>query len=212
MKKCIAACAALAVLLLAAAAGSRRDRADELRFIRKNQIRYKNFNGTPRNTVIFYGGFHGTGNDFVFRQVDPEHEVEVQATSDEEFFISKPVRFGTRYVLEYWYWTDSDENYEGFSAARNYHENSSPLVIDIPYEPGFYYFGYYDGRPSITTGELVEWNKNSSIEMKPAALKKAISCYRGTEWEPLLREEYRKAKEEAKEYKAQRRAGKKAKN
>ncbi len=210
MKRRIAALAALSALLLAATAGSIRDRQNEQRFIRKNQIKYKNFNGTPRNTVIFYGGFHGTENDLVFRQVDPEHDPEVQATAGDEFFISKPVRFGTRYVLEYWYWTDSEENYEGFSASRNFTEDNSPLVIDVPYEPGFYYFGYYDGRPSITTGQLVEWDKNTSIEMKPAALKQAISCYRGTEWAPLLREELKKAKAELKEYRANRRASQKA--
>ena len=199
---------AAALLCAVAAAGTIRDRMKDQRVVRKYHIKYKDFNGTPNNTVIFYGGFHGTGNDFIFNQVDPDHEPERQAVAGEEFFVSKPVRFGSRYILEYWYWTDAAENYEGFSTSRSYGEEDSPVVIDVPYEPGFYYFGYYDGRPSITSGSLVEWDLHPPVEMKPAALRKMLGCYRGTDWEPLIREELKAAEAEAKQYKAMRRAAK----
>lgn len=209
MKKYALALAGLAVLALCAAtAGKVRDKQEKDRVIWKNYVKYRKFNGNPRNTVVFYGGFHGTGNDFIFRQVDPEHESDTQAVGGEEFFISEPVRFGTRYVLEYWCWTDSTENLEGMSISRNYTEQDSPLVIDVPYEPGFYYFGYYDGRPSIIKGELIEWDKHPSVEMKPELLRKALQYYRRTEWAPLIREELKQAEAEAKHHKAARRAAK----
>ena len=209
MRRQLIALTCLAALALCTAvAGRIRDRQEMDRVVWKNSVKYRNFNGNPRNTVIFYGGFHGTGNDFIFRQVDPEHESDTQALGGEECFISMPVRFGTRYVLEYWCWTDGTETNEGSTVARSYTEEDSPLVIDIPFEPGFYYFGYYDGRPSIVKGELTEWEGHPSVEMKPEVLRKALKCYRGTEWAPLLKEELRQAEAEAKRHKAERRAAK----
>ncbi len=200
----------MTLALCVAVAGKVRDRQAQSRVVWKNHIKYKNFNGTPENTVIFYGGFHGTSNDFLFRQVDPECAPDTQALGEKEYFVSKPVRLGTRYALEYWYWTDSTETTEGSSLDRSYDEKNSPLVIDIPFEPGFYYFGYYDGRASIVNGELTEWDSHPSIEMKPAALREVLRCYVGTEWAPLIREELKKAEAEAKQHKAERKAKRKA--
>ncbi len=211
MKKFIMVFSALLTLVLCAAvAGKIRDRQAQKKVIWKNFIKYKDFNGTPENTVIFYGGFHGTGNDFLFRQVDPECDPDTQALGDEEYFVSKPVRLGTRYVLEYWYWTDGTETTEGSSLARDYDERTSPLVIDIPFEPGFYYFGYYDGRASIVNGELMEWDSHPSAEMKPAALREVLKRYAGTSWAPLIKEELKVAEAEAKQHKAERKARRKA--
>lgn len=208
MKKYTSALLCLAVLALCAAtAGKLRDKQAKDRIIWKNHVKYRKFNGTPENTVIFYGGFHGGSNDLLFRQVDPEQESDMQAVIEEEFFISEPVRFGTRYVLEYWYWADPSDPFENSTAiARDYTEQTSPLIIDVPYEPGFYYFGYYDGRPSIVKGELTEWSGHPSVEMKPEAIRKALKCYAGTRWAPLLRAELKQAEAEAKQHKAERKA------
>ena len=133
-------------------------------------------------------------------------EPDAQGVSEEEFFISEPVRFGTRYMLEYWYWTDTTDTFEGNAVARDYTEQNSPLIIDIPYEPGFYYFGYYDGRPSIIKGELTEWNGHPSVEMKPEAIRKALKYYGGSAWAPRLWAELKQAEAEAKKHKAERKA------
>ncbi|MBP5465823.1 MAG: hypothetical protein J6Y13_11710 [Treponema sp.] len=198
-------CLAL-LALCAATAGKLRDKQAKDRVIWKNHVKYRKFNGTPENTVIFYGGFHGGSNDLLFRQIDPEQEPDAQGVSEEEFFISEPVRFGTRYMLEYWYWTDTTDTFEGNAVARDYTEQNSPLIIDIPYEPGFYYFGYYDGRPSIIKGELTEWNGHPSVEMKPEAIRKALKYYGGSAWAPRLRAELKQAEAEAKKHKAERKA------
>ena len=208
-KQSVALLGVLALACCVAVAGRMQDRQEQRRAVWKNSIRYRNFEGTPLNTVIFYGGFHGTGNDFIFRQVDPECAPDTQALGDEEYFVSRPVRLGTRYVLEYWYWTDATEAYEGNSLARDYSEADSPLVIDIPFEPGFYYFGYYDGRASIVKGELTEWDSHPSEEMKPAALKEVLRRYAGTAWAPLIKQELRQAELEARQHKAERKAAKK---
>ena len=206
----------LALLLLTglavfqtAVAGGRDERTKDSKnanwLMKTYRNKYKEFMGLPENSVVFYGGFQGTENDFLFRQIDPYFEPDTQAVEGQLFFVSRPVKRSSRYMLEYWYWTDSAENYEGFSSSKTYTPETSPLVIDIPDEPGLYYFGYYSGMATVATGELKEWKVHSSEDMKVTALKQVLRCYKGTEWEDCVREELAKAQQEAKERKSAKR-------
>ena len=197
------------LLFKADATGGLDDRTREEKAMNKTMKMYRNtyklFMGLPENSVIFYGGFQGTENDFLFSQIDPYFDPDTQAVEGQLFFVSRPVKRSSRYMLEYWRWTDSTEGYDGFSSAKSYTPKSSPLVIDIPDEPGLYYFGFYSGMATSATGELTEWKIHSSEEMKVPALKQVLRCYKGTEWEDYIREELEKAQQEAKERKARRR-------
>lgn len=218
MKKRILVLAALLAFLCAAAFaivrnGSKEDRSQEAKATNKMFKAYKNkykiFMGIPTTSVIFYGGFRGNRNDYIFRQIDPYTEPDAQAVEGQEFFVSRPVKLDSCYMLEYWYWTNAEENMDGLYSSEFYTAENSPLVIDIPQEPGLYYFGYYDGQATAASGKLVEIKSTPSEDMKVAGLKEVLRCYRGTEWEDYIREELDKAKAEAKERKAARRKGRK---
>ncbi len=218
MKKRIAALTVLLAFLCAAAFaivrnGSKEDRSKESRAMGKQlkacRNKYKVFMGIPTTSVIFYGGFRGASNDFLFRQIDPYTEPDAQAVEEQEFFVSRPVKLDSCYMLEYWYWTATGEDMDGLYSAESYTPETSPLVINIPQEPGLYYFGYYDGLATAASGRLIEIKSKPSEDMKVAGLKEVLRCYRGTEWEDYIREELDKAKAEAKERKSARRSGKK---
>ena len=218
MKKRIAALTVLLAFLCAAAFaivrnGSREDRSKEAkamsRLLKSYRNKYKIFMGIPTTSVIFYGGFRGASNDYLFRQIDPYTEPDTQAVEVQEFFVSRPVKLDSCYMLEYWYWTATGEDMDGLYSSESYTSETSPLVIDIPREPGLYYFGYYDGQATAASGRLVEIKGKPSEDMKVAGLKEVLRCYKGTEWEDYIREELEKAKAEAKERKSAKRKGRK---
>ncbi len=218
MKRRMAALAVLLAFLCAAASaivrnGSKEDRSKESRsmgkLLKAYRNKYKVFMGIPTTSVVFYGGFRGARNDYLFRQIDPYTEPDAQAVEEQEFFVSRPVKLDSCYMLEYWYWTAAGEDMDvdGLYSSESYTPETSPLVIDIPREPGLYYFGYYDGQATAASGRLVEIKGKPSEDMKVAGLREVLRCYRGTEWEDYIREELDKAKAEAKERKSARRKG-----
>ena len=221
MKKRIVAFAGL-VLLLGTGAFARsreekkkaKEEAREIkRELKEHRNSFKNIKGTPEDSVIFYGGFSGEGNDFIFTQTNSDFEPDIQAMKKEVFFISEPVKPGSRYMLEYlcWhhtqvYWVGNKCYSSDVSESSSYTAQNSILVIDVPTEPGLYYFGYYAGQSSIRNGELTDIDYNYAVEVKDNALKKMRSYYKGTAWEPLIQKEFEEAEIAAAQNKVERKA------
>ena len=168
------------------------------------QVNYAAAAGTPEDSVIFYGGFYDGDNDFIFTQINSNFEPDCQGVYNEKYFVSAPVKPGSCYMLEYWYWINGQ-----YFSLNDFMPQTSPVIVQVPEEPGLYYFGCYAGDVSLNEGEATAWDKKPSAEMKPRALEKALSCYRGTAWEPLIRKELAQAQAEASQHKEDRRANEK---
>ncbi len=223
MRKRIVAMAGIALLLCTGAVARSREEKKKAKEeaketkkeLKENLNSFKDIKGTPEDSVIFYGGFEGMGNDFIFTQVNSDYEPDIQSMKGELYFVSEPVKPGSRYVLEYWCWhyhvtyttfigTKPQYHTVDYSQNRSYTAQTSPLVIEVPTEPGLYYFGYYAGESSIERGELVQMAYNPSVEAKDNALRKILRYYKGTAWEPLIKQELAEAEVAAKQAKADR--------
>ena len=178
-----------------------KERAKEVKSL---EVDYAHVPGSPEDSVIFYGGFYDGDNDFIFTQINSNFEPDSQGAYNEKYFVSAPVKPGTCYILEYWYWINGQ-----YFSLNDFMPQTSPIVVQVPQEPGLYYFGSYAGNVSLSGGEAKSWDKKPSDEMKPRALEKALSCYRGTAWEPLIRKELAQAQAEASQHKEDRRANEK---
>ena len=151
-------------------------------------VNYAGITGTPYDSVVFYGGLTSWNNDLVFAEISPIQLYPDQAKMNTSFFVSEPVRPGSRYMLRYW----SSLMSKGIFLYRwqkVYTEETSPLIIEMPKEPGLYYFGYYDSVETMQKDTPVESIKNPSSFMQKAALKAALECYRGTVWEEYIQAE-----------------------
>ena len=212
MKKRIVALSVLMTLisLSAAAFGERayagnepKERAKEVKAL---EVDYAHVSGSPEDSVIFYGGFQDGDNDFIFTQINSNFEPDSQGVYNQRYFVSAPVTPGSCYMLEYWFWfSTSNHSY----SLNDFMPQTSPIVVQVPEEPGLYYFGTYGGYGSLVLGHSQERESKPSDEMKPRALEKALSCYRGTAWEPLIRKELAQAQAEASQHKEDRRANEK---
>ncbi len=215
MKKHIAVLAGLVLLFCSGAVARSREekkKAKEetkeiVRELKEHQNSFKDTKGTPEDSVIFYGGFEATANDYLFTQINSDFEPDSQSMRREYMFVSEPVQPGSRYMLEYWwYWTASTPSSSGSYASQYFTQQTSPLIIDIPEEPGLYYFGYYSGIATVVNGRLIECGYAPSAEMRDSALKAVLRRYRGTAWEPLIKKELAEAKVAVKEHMVERKA------
>lgn len=207
MKKIIS----IIAVLIAMCSVFSKAKTNETRKISKelsqNKNDYSNITGTPEDSVIFYGGFAGV-NDYIFTQIDSNFEPDTQAMIRADGFVSKPVKPGSRYMLEYLDNTTTNATLvsgSGGVASVHFTDNgynaiynvpTSILIIDVPKEPGLYYFGYYNGSFSIKMGELYTDDYSivySSTIRKASSLNEVLKYYKGTEWEPLINEELKKA-------------------
>ena len=214
MKKHIAVLAGLVLLFCSGAVARSREEKkkakEESRQFKKDfnasLNKFSNIKGTPEDSVIFYGGFEATGNDYLFTQINSDFEPDSQSMKSAYMFVSEPVQPGSRYMLEYWYWTNSTPSFGGSYASQHFTQQTSPLIIDIPEEPGLYYFGYYSGIATVVNGRLIECGYAPSAEMRDSALKAVLRRYRGTAWEPLIKKELAEAKVAVKEHMVERKA------
>ena len=116
---------------------------------------------------------------YIFSEVSPIQLYPDQALSGTEFFISSPVRPGSTYIMRYW---NTPRDY-----AVTFTEEDSLLTVNVPKEPGLYFFGCYDAKKSLEKGTLKElgnsarWNKRILVE--------ALRRYKGTVWEEYIRAE-----------------------
>lgn len=202
MKKIISIIAVLTVLCSVAFAeipgkaggGKKEDREIVTQYMND----YTNIIGTPEDSVLFYGGFCG-GNDFIFTQINPDFEPDVQGWGHTNFFTSKPVKPGSRYMLEYWSWF-----WLNYTGSAHFTVQTTPLIVDVPEKPGIYYFGFYDSMSTFVDGELIENPRFTSIKERAGCLRKILKLYAGTAWEPVIKEELKKAEAEAKQNKKDR--------
>lgn len=215
MKKLISIIAVLIAMcsVFSKAKKSNNEIKNDVKEIYQNKNDYSNITGTPEDSVIFYGGFNGV-NDYIFTQIDSNFEPDTQAMSWADAFVSKPVKPGSRYMLEF------IDNYVGspsygYDRTRGvYNVPTSILIVDVPKEPGLYYIGFYDGKLCINSGELYTDESSKFISPtlgKVSALKDVLKYYRGTAWEPLINEELEKATVERENLKKELKASKKSK-
>ena len=209
--KRIAAMVAVPILCLSARSYQNRyntnsyktslERAKEVKAL---QVNYAKVSGTPADSVVFYGGFYDGDNDYIFTQIDSSFEPDSQGLFNERYFVSAPVKPGSCYMLEYWYWIGNN-----FYSMNDFMPHNSPLIIKVPEEPGLYYFGSYAGYNSLSWGRLIDWTSKPSDEMKPKALEKALAYYKGTAWEPLIKKELADAEISASQHKSDRKTSEK---
>ncbi len=195
MKKIIS----IIAVLIAMCSVFSKAKTNETRKISKelsqNKNDYSNITGTPEDSVIFYGGFAGV-NDYIFTQIDSNFEPDTQAMIRADGFVSKPVKPGSRYMLEYLDNTTTTVSGSGGVASVHFTDNGYNAIYNVPKEPGLYYFGYYNGGFSIKMGELYTDDYSivySSTIRKASSLNEVLKYYKGTEWEPLINEELKKA-------------------
>ncbi len=151
-------------------------------------VDYKHITGTPADSVVFYGGFCEKSSNgwtprytYIFSEVSPLHLYADQALTRTHFFVSSPVRPGSTYMLRQWI------GYSGWTAA--FTEADSLLTVQVPKEPGLYYFGAYEPYKSLTKDALTEEKRGYSAAQKREALEAALECYKGTVWEDCIRAE-----------------------
>ena len=220
MKKRIVALAGIALLLCTGAvARSREEKKKAKEEQKESRAFWKNFNdnlndysditGTPEDSVIFYGGFVPCMSQCMFTQINSDFEPDIQCIDGKEhslgaFFISKPVKPGSRYMLEVWHFYQA----YGYTGTQAYTPQNSPLIFDVPDEPGLYYVGTWGVPDTMMYNELIENKTWTCVTEKPKALKKMLTVYKGTSWIPLIQKELEVATAEAKQYKAERKGKK----
>ncbi len=157
---------------------------------RKSKIlEYTKLSGTPDDSVVFYGGFCRNNKyayycyNYIFERKGAEQSELDQESKKTRFFVSEPVKPGSTYVLRYWKYL--------LGEAYKFDEDTSILAVDIPQEPGLYYFGFYDADNSIEKQQPVKLDSNSNA-LKKEALEAVLECYKGTEWEDYIRKELEK--------------------
>lgn len=158
---------------------------------RKSKIlEYTKVAGSPDDSVIFYGGICRNDKDpydfyyYTFGEKGAEQSELDQTTKRTKFFVSEPVKPGSSYILRHWR--------DVKSPVYKFDEDTTILTVDIPQEPGLYYFGFYDGFTYITKGKLQLFKSSSSKKIKKEALEAVLECYKGTEWEDYIRKELEK--------------------
>lgn len=175
---------------------------------------FKNAEGTPEDSVVFYGGFYSTDLKAItsFTQTNSEFSADKQ-TMNGPFFISKPVKPGSKYILSHLSGTEKKTAYTGSmgnqksvisnSFKKDFSVKNTPMTIEVPEEPGIYYFGYYDGRFTAVNEKLTEVgglfkDMLKSDGMEETVLKHVIPLYKDTEWEEVLQKRYTEVQEENK--------------
>ena len=151
-------------------------------------IDYKKIAGSPDDSVVFYGGFNSYRNDYIFAEIAPEQARSDQELDGVQFFVSEPVKPGSVYMLRYWDSWDG-KGFRYYSWQKTFSEDNSLIIINLPTEPGLYYFGCYDALKTDQSGQLTENPRHSSASMKRTALKEALECYKGTVWEDRIKAE-----------------------
>ncbi|MCR4900534.1 MAG: hypothetical protein K5907_06945 [Treponema sp.] len=145
--------------------------------------------GTPENSVIFIG-FYGYNTLMYWSQCDSEYQPDYQQL-DGPFIVSAPVAPGSRYRLEYQYGQVKSGNtityWSGYRSMQDHY-----FDIKVPEEPGIYYFGYYNGQDSYRMGEPVKMSglfvTTNPVKQEKECLEYALKKYKGTAWEPVIRE------------------------
>lgn len=167
--------------------------------------------GTPEDSVLVYGCFDGGFNTTVtlkFFQantayapcfVHPFFLVQrgFEGVGKKPVQVTKPLAPGGRYKL----YTMELRSQQASSYAYNQIsytwyfgvQGSTDFDFIVPQTPGLYYCGAH--KIDFYTGERKETRENPKDEL--TAVEVALSYYRGTAWEPLLkarREELKNAK------------------
>lgn len=146
--------------------------------------------GTPDNSVIFIG-YYANNTAMSWSQCNSTYAPDY-LTIDGPFVISAPVEPGSKYRLAYVsgsytngktheYWTEQ------------YSMQNIDFDIEIPDEPGLYYFGYFSGQDSYnnrkpTPAEPGTFKGSATPEKRELyCLKQALKLYKGTEWEAVIK-------------------------
>ena len=147
--------------------------------------------GTPENSVIFIGYFENN-SQMCWSQSNSEYAPDYQSL-DGPFIISAPVAPGSRYRLAYVYGSYSSGNTTYFW-YNDYKLSTNNYDIKIPDEPGIYYIGYFSGSSTYSEGKFVDAKpiiftptSNTPEKRELACLREALNCYKGTEWEPVIK-------------------------
>lgn len=168
---------------------------------------FHDVSGTPEDSVIFYGAFNSMDSKATisFTQTNSDFAPDKQ-TMTGDYFISKPVRPGSRYILQHLEGVENMTSYVGnggapgfkrrvtsYSYKEHFSQKDTPLTIEIPNKPGIYYFGYYRARATAEYKDLVEMypvliGPKTPAEWEADVLKNAITLYKDTEWEIKLQE------------------------
>lgn len=151
-------------------------------------IDYSNLSGSPADSVVFYGGFNTYWNDYIFAELAPGETQPDQELDGEHFFISEPVKPGSRYILRYWDSWDG-KGFKIYNWQKFFTEENSLITVEVPDKPGLYYIGCYDALKTEQNGQLTENSRHSSASMKRTALKAVLERYKGTVWEDYIRAE-----------------------
>jgi hypothetical protein len=149
--------------------------------------------GTPENSVVFIGMIPQSFS-VVFTQIKPRGSHDVQEfkfgiTNASGIIVSKPVKPGSQYIISHMDGSSSG----GFSRTSwniDYTEDNKTFLIDIPEEPGYYYFGSYlgldvalDPATVIKDEYYMGEDKEKILRPQKLLLEQAIKYYKGTEWE-----------------------------
>ena len=144
--------------------------------------------GTPENSVLFYGCYESI-TIMEWSQSDSEYPADYQKLEG-PYVVSAPVAPGSRYRLQYVYGSYRVGNYVTYW-SETYTMQNTAFDIKIPEEPGLYYFGTYSGANSHSTNSKVVSRGlfNASDEkLELNCLKEVLKKYKGTAWEPVIKE------------------------
>lgn len=158
----------------------------------ENKSEYQSVDGKPEDSVIFYGYIENVDTNSVvleFTQVNPDFDLERQSLRG-KIFVSKPVRPGTVYFLEGM--SGQFESFDLFTGSKftcynkkfALERETTPIVIDVPEKPGFYFVGAYLNPIKLIDGSAKKYDNMLNEKM---CLKGALRLYKGTAWEKAIK-------------------------
>lgn len=165
-----------------------------------NLAPYRSTELTPENSVVIYGGIYDSYEQ-VWTNDNPNLSSDKQK-GKEEIFVSLPVECGSKYYL-----AGVKGHPASYSSTFSYSINSefdagsSPLLVEVPKEPGLYFFGTYkfkvSGIFSSKYSIISAFVRPSDLRKENIyCLKEAKKYYKGTVWEAYIDQEIQRLKNE----------------
>jgi|WetSurMetagenome_2_1015567.scaffolds.fasta_scaffold31376_2 hypothetical protein len=169
------------------------------------KVNYDESMGTPENSVLVYGMANGI-NHITFTEVTKSGKPDVldYTVNGNLVFCPKPLKMGTHYKVTYLEGVGSFSysdmtigNITTHSTDRTqdtYDENTKQVKdfeFTVPDKPGLYFYGIRlikNPGEGASKGRIMIGNP-SEADMKKMCLKKALTVYAGTVWEPVLQKE-----------------------